>query len=591
MQNAATWPPETLRQDRLPSRSHASVERCGIMKHAEINPNPTMPAGVLPFWRRPISPLRFAALVLASAAIIGATALGVYQYQKSQYDLAAASARPSGGSLLPAPAAFTVDEETFSLIPKDEILGGGPPKDGIPALTDPDVVPAHEAGLSPQDRVIGVAIGGEARAYPLRILNWHEIANDVLGGRPIAVTYCPLCDSSLVLDRDIGGEVREFGVSGLLYNSNVLMYDRQETEEQASLWSQMLFKAVAGPAAEEGLGFDLVPAQVTTWEAWLADHPDTTSLSFDTGFARDYGNNPYERYFATDSLMFPVVPVGEAASDTGERAPKEPVLIVSHDGRLKGYPASALAAALDESADSATDQFAGLELHFRPIDVERGIYEVTNADGQPVPIAQSFWFEFRAMHPEAEVFQPAGSGVSDGAGARVHPAKEDTFEALVLEASEPVLVDFWAEWCGICRRLKPVVQAIAQDRAGALSVVSVEVDQQPAIAERYNVSSVPTLALFVDGELIARRNGYVDEAGLAEFLDNNGAGRRSRQRARGGSTGLWLLRSGFVVAVKGSGQQPGHGLMILHVGKLLKAEHNLVRLVAQAVTPEDSVPY
>ncbi len=499
------------------------MERCEIMKNAVVTSTVAEPSGSLPLWRRPIPPVRFFALVLVSAAVVGGVALSVYHYNKDRYDSASRPPGSAGGSItLPMPVVFSVDEDTYSLIPKEEVFRGGPPKDGIPALTGPQTVPQDEADLSPDDRVIGVSIGGESRAYPLRILNWHEIANDELGGRQIAVTYCPLCDSSAVFDRDIGGEVREFGVSGLLYNSNVLMYDKQDDESQESLWSQMLFKAVTGPAAREGLELSLLPAQVTTWEAWRRQHPDTTSLSFDTGHFRNYGSNPYAQYFATDELVFPVAAVGgQEAEDTGTIPPKEPVLIVSTDGALKGYPASSLQEALASDAEKITDTFGGKTFHFRPVHADRGIFEVTDAEGNLVPVAHSFWFEFRAMHPHAEVFKPVASAPSEEASL-VRPATKETFDSLVLEVSSRVLVDFWAEWCGICARLKPIVEEVAGQRRETLTVVSVEVDQQPVIAERYEITSLPTLAIFSNGELVAERTGFLDEEGLTKFLDEHG---------------------------------------------------------------------
>jgi hypothetical protein len=150
-----------------------------------------------------------------------------------------------------------------SLLPAGGLVAGGVPKDGIPALTDPPVRSAAELAeaaarsrrgkyLVDSDRVIGVEVGGAARAYPLRLLVWHEVVNDRLGGRAIAVTYNPLCDSAAVFDRRLGAETLTFGVSGLLYNSNLLMYDRRASPHDESLWSQLLLRAVTGPAAASG---------------------------------------------------------------------------------------------------------------------------------------------------------------------------------------------------------------------------------------------------------------------------------------------------------------------------------------------------
>lgn len=173
------------------------------------------------------------------------------------------------------------------LAPPDEIHAGGPPRDGIPALTDPACVPAAQADLlAPDDRILGLTPGGEARAYPIAILSRHEIVNDGIGGRAVAVTYCPLCGTGVAFDALHTGRRVEFGVSGLLYNSDVLLYDRQ-TE---SLWSQIAKQAVTGPMKGQRLvSFDPVnesatayddkgyqlPAITGFWFAWYAFHPQT----------------------------------------------------------------------------------------------------------------------------------------------------------------------------------------------------------------------------------------------------------------------------------------------------------------------------
>ncbi len=356
------------------------------------------------FWRRRLSRMQTATGLAVSILFIVAAASTVYYVKwRANPFLSGIPAGPTD-SRRASPMPFGVGADVFSLIPKNEIYAGGPPKDGIPALTNPRTVSAISSGLQPADRVIGVVIGGEPRAYPLRILNWHEIANDTLGGRDIAVTYCPLCDSAVVFDRRVDGEVREFGVSGLLYNSNVLMYDRQGDESAESLWSQMMLKAVVGPAAERGLKLEVLPAQLTTWSAWVARHPQTTSLSFQTGHRRDYGNNPYESYFTSNEMMFPVRPMGKSPNDYDSLPGKEPLLIVSFDGRLKGYPVSRLREALDADASTVADTFAGRTLVFGAVDEARTTFEVYDGDGKPVPIAFSFWFKFRTAHPDAEVF-------------------------------------------------------------------------------------------------------------------------------------------------------------------------------------------
>lgn len=140
------------------------------------------------------------------------------------------------------------------LLPADEIVQGGPPRDGIPALDEPEFVDAGDARfLEPDDRILGISLGGSARAYPVRILNYHEIVNDRIGTEPVVITYCPLCGSGMAFASEVDGRLLTFGVSGLLYNSDVLLFDRQ-TE---SLWSQLRKQAVTGPL--KGLNLEMLP--------------------------------------------------------------------------------------------------------------------------------------------------------------------------------------------------------------------------------------------------------------------------------------------------------------------------------------------
>ncbi len=300
------------------------------------------------------------------------------------------------------------------IIPREEILSGGPPKDGIPALTDPKTVPPAEADyLRPDDKVIGVQIQGEARAYPLRILMWHENANDVLGGRPIAVTYCPLCHSAFVFDRRIGGEVREFGISGRLWNSNALLYDRQDKVAEESLWSQVLMKAVCGPAAEKGLELEPLPSALLTWSDWRRRHPETTVLSTSTGHRRSYGRNPYAGYFRTDRLMFPVS-AGEAAL-RGHRN-KEVMVVVRVGGATRAYAVSDVAQAAGEDG-TFEHRLGGARVRFHYAEEGKTVRvePVRVPQGRDFAVAYTFWFAWRAMHPDGDVFQPDGP---DGDGPR-----------------------------------------------------------------------------------------------------------------------------------------------------------------------------
>jgi len=178
------------------------------------------------------------------------------------------------------------------VFPMSRIQFGGVPKDGIPALTDPRWVGASSATyLSDSDLVLGVSINGEARAYPHNILWWHEIVNDHLGGKQISVTYCPLTGTGMVFDADaIGGDLT-LGVSGLLYNNNLIMYDRRDGD---TLYPQMYFTGVSGP--NKGTELVLLPVVETTWGMWKSLHPSTTVVSDNTGHSRDYGRYPYGDY-------------------------------------------------------------------------------------------------------------------------------------------------------------------------------------------------------------------------------------------------------------------------------------------------------
>ena len=205
-----------------------------------------------------------------------------------------------------------------SLIPIDEILKGGPARDGIPALDRPDYDAAREASWGDDESVIGVVRGKEARAYPIAILVWHELVNDELGGDPILVSFCPLCGTALVFDRRLQGRARKFGVSGLLYRSDLLMYDR-ETE---SLWSQIGANAVTG--ALMGQSLELLRSRITTWKAWREAHPETTVLSKQTGYDRDYGQTPYEGYETSDDALLPRKDRHPTASEDAHPRPPNP---------------------------------------------------------------------------------------------------------------------------------------------------------------------------------------------------------------------------------------------------------------------------
>ncbi|MGQ0816316.1 MAG: DUF3179 domain-containing protein [Gemmatimonadota bacterium] len=177
-------------------------------------------------------------------------------------------------------------------VPLEEIVAGGPPKDGIPAIDKPFFESVRSAAkwLDQREPVIVVERAGQARAYPYRILIWHEIVNDRLAGLPIAVTYCPLCNTALVFERGLAGRVHDFGTTGRLRHSDLVMYDRQ-TE---TWWQQATGEAIVGELAGQQLKF--VPSQTVSWREFKQAHPRGEVLSQRTGFARPYGENPYVGY-------------------------------------------------------------------------------------------------------------------------------------------------------------------------------------------------------------------------------------------------------------------------------------------------------
>lgn len=294
------------------------------------------------------------------------------------------------------PAAFAETLNGFELgnltVNREYVVRGGPPKDGIPALTDPDFVPAGDATISDSDRIIGVTTDGEARAYPLAIMNWHEVVNDRFGDRPVVVTYCPLCFTGMAFDARRDGERQRFGVSGLLYNSDVLLYDRATD----SLWSQLKGEAVSGPLV--GATLEPVPAANTTWGAWRERHPDSRVLSRDTGHQRNYDRNPYAFYDQSADIVFDV-----AFRSQGYH-PKERVLGLSIGDKARAYPVSEL----DDVETPLTEQIGdqAVIIHY---DGEAVTAEARGEQGELLNGVLAYWFAWYAFHPETSVFRAEGT--------------------------------------------------------------------------------------------------------------------------------------------------------------------------------------
>jgi hypothetical protein len=279
---------------------------------------------------------------------------------------------------------FKLDNAT---IPIGDIKAGGPPRDGIPSIDRPKFVPAGRVKfLANDDMVVSFTHGGETRAYPLRILVWHEIANDRIGDLAINVSYCPLCGSAMVFDRTIEGRTLEFGVSGLLYQSDVLMYDRQ-TE---SLWSQLEMAAISGP--QVGRKLRLLPAQHMTWRAWKKEYPNGLMLSTDTGHDRDYDRQPYGDYEQSPRILFPV------KSNRKDLPTKAWIAGVVINGVARAYPHDRLP---DDIA--VEDTVGGTPVRVR-FDRESRRFTITDADGAAVPFTPAYWFAWQAFHPDTTVW-------------------------------------------------------------------------------------------------------------------------------------------------------------------------------------------
>lgn len=282
------------------------------------------------------------------------------------------------------PYAAFLPRGTRVSVPRGEIRGGGPSVDGIPALVMPRRASVDEAdrALKPGDAVLGLEIGSDAVAYPIRLLNWHELVNDVVGGVPVAVTYCPLCRSGVVFDRRDGDAVREFGVSGLLYNSDLVMYDRGTR----SLWSQIMAEAISGSSI--GAKLARLPAGRTSWAGWKASHPATKAVLFDTGHARDYGADPYAGYEDSPALYFPV-------ANEDARLPRKTV--VFGVSLLEG--AAAVPVAALKGSPGVRARLGKRTVVFR----DDGGARAFDEEGRELAGLEAYWFAWAAFHPRTSL--------------------------------------------------------------------------------------------------------------------------------------------------------------------------------------------
>lgn len=293
--------------------------------------------------------------------------------------------------LLSAGAGQPPFDITKRSVPREALHDGGPPKDGIPALDHPRFAIAKEAAafLKDKERVIGVYRNGEAKAYPLKVMVWHELVNDEIGGRPSTVSYCPLNGAGVVYDPVVSGQQLTFGVTGKLYNSTVVLYDRQTQ----SLWSQVTRQAIAGPST--GTKLEMIPSLTTTWRHWKTLHPETRVLSSNTGFRRDYDQNPYAAYNASNDLMFPV-----PKNVKSKLRNKERVIGLEMNGVSKAYAFSRL----KKKATLIEDEVGGEKIHIH-FDPKTETASITDSQGNLLPAFTIFWFAWQAFHPDTLIVE------------------------------------------------------------------------------------------------------------------------------------------------------------------------------------------
>lgn len=279
---------------------------------------------------------------------------------------------------------FGYDATTPSDYPWGDLIQACPRRDCIPAIDRPLFVSASQATfLDDDDIVIALELGDEARAYPIRILVRHELVNDAIGEAPFLVSYCPLCGSGLVFDRKLDGEAVEFGVSGLLHNSDLVMYDRKS----ASLWQQITGTAFAGAKRKQKL--KAIPSSMTSWSQWRSAHPDTRVLSTDNGLpAGSYEHWPYGDYAESDRLMFPVT-----LTDARQH-PKMVIYGADIDGHAVAYAQDYL-----QEKGTITDEING-----RPVNVvmaeDGGVTVSDPGSGESWVAHRLFWFAWYSFHPD-----------------------------------------------------------------------------------------------------------------------------------------------------------------------------------------------
>ena len=277
-------------------------------------------------------------------------------------------------------------------VPLDEIVSGGPPRDGIPPIDDPKFVSNLDVDyLDDSEPGMAVSINGISRFYPYQIMVWHEIVNDTFNNQRVLVTYCPLCYSGIVFDPVVDGEQVEFGTSGKLWNSNLVMYDRKTD----SLWSQIGGNAIVG--SQTGSELDILPSDLTTFEGFKKTYPDGEVLSQDTGTARFYGRDPYGDYYTTPGTFFSVANKDDRLSE------KDFIFGIVVNEKAKAYYPEAI-----KQQGRIEDEFEGVAIvgeYNEDLDAVQLFEEKENGDLERINPFQTFWFTWAAIHPETELFK------------------------------------------------------------------------------------------------------------------------------------------------------------------------------------------
>lgn len=295
---------------------------------------------------------------------------------------------PADGAIANSREVFTNDAGLRYVVDPALLMAGGPPQDGIPSIDDPVFVSVDDAAewIADDELVLALIYEGVKRVYPLQILVWHEIVNDVVAGDPLLISYSPLCGSGIAYNRMFDGEPVEFGTSGMLYNSNLVMHDRK-TE---TYWSQIDGLAIVGELS----GQELVPICLDTvsWREWKVAHPDSEVLSQETGFDRDYGRDPYGSYYENSFIWFPV-------QERDDRIhPKTVVFGIEINGVYDAYREEDL---IDRGV--IENRVNGARIRISRDD--SGLVSVLNVSTQESLVKERvFWFAWYAFHPNTALY-------------------------------------------------------------------------------------------------------------------------------------------------------------------------------------------